>query len=164
MPDLLTHAGIGVLLRSRAPRSALVWFAVGSCLPDLASRLPGLGLALLSWLTGVPVSLPVLEATGLCHMPLPYLVLCVLVALLLPRPTRTTAFLNLWIAGWLHLFLDTLQRHLNGGYTLLYPFSLRRMELGLIENDASLRVAPLLALVAVLGWRAYRGLRRPPAT
>ncbi len=159
MPDLVTHAGVGVLLRARAPRSSLVWFAVGSCLPDLASRVPGLGLALASWLTGLPVSLPVLEATGLCHMPLPYLVLCGWVALLLPARTRATAFVNLWVAGWLHLSLDTLQRHLNGGYTLAYPFSMRRMELGWIENDASLTVAPVLglALLGVLGWRIARG-------
>ncbi len=157
MPDLLTHAGIGVLTRSRARRSALIWFAVGSCLPDLSSRLPGLGLALVSWITGIRMSLPVLEATGLCHNPLPYLVLCALIALLLPEHTRRTAFVNLWLAGWLHLAIDTTQRHLNGGYTLLYPFSMVRWELGWIESDASLRVAPLFAgaLVAVL---ALRGL------
>ncbi len=163
MPDLVTHAGIGALLRVRASRSALVWFTVGSCLPDLASRVPGLGLALISWLSGVPIPLPVLEATGLCHIPLPYLVLCALVALLLPRPIRGTAFLNLWAAGWLHLALDTTQRHLNGGYTLLYPFSSRRMELGWIENDASLYVAPLfgVVLLGTFGWRAIRARRAP---
>lgn len=161
MPDLITHAGIGVLLRSPARRSALIWFAVGSCLPDLSSRLPGLGLALFSWLTGIQMSLPVLEATGLCHNPLPYLVLCALVALLLPAHTRRTAFLNLWLAGWLHLAIDTTQRHLNGGYTLLYPFSMRRWELGWFENDASLTVAPLFAcaLVAVLTVRALAAWR-----
>lgn len=161
MPDLLTHTGIGALLRVRRPRTALVWFVIGSALPDLASRLPGLGLALVSWITGIQMSLSVLEATGLCHTPLPYAVLCWLVALLLPRPIRATAAVNLLAGGWLHLALDATQTHLNGGYTLLFPFTLRRFELGWVEADDSLMLAPLFAaaLATVVGWRWWRDRR-----
>ena len=158
MPDLLTHVSVGVFVRGRAARSALVWFVVGSCLPDLASRLPGLGLALAAWLMGIQIPLPVLEATGLCHNPLPYLVLCVLVAMCLPEQIRRMALLNLVAGGLLHLALDTTQTHLNGGYYLLYPFSMSRFELGWIEADASLVVMPYLLAgsLLVLGWRLWK--------
>jgi len=158
VPDLLTHAGIAVFARFRAPRSALIWFVAGSCLPDLASRLPGLALAMASWLLGISVPLSVLEATGLCHNPLPYLVLCPLVALCLPAQVRRVAFVNLVAGGLVHLALDTAQTHLNGGYYLLYPFTLRRFELGWIEADASMVVLPYLAVgaLAMLGWRFWR--------
>ncbi len=158
MPDLFTHASIGLFARSRAPRSPLVWFVIGSCLPDLASRLPGLGLAALAWLLDLQFPLPVLEATGLCHNPIPYLVLCLLVAMCLPAALRSTALVNLAAGGLLHLAIDTTQTHLNGGYYLLYPFTLRRFELGWIESDASLSVMPYLVTGAlgVLGWRLWR--------
>ena len=146
MPDLLTHAGIGALLRVRATRSPLVWFVVGSCLPDLASRLFGLGIASASWIFDFRVSVSVLEATGLAHVPLPYLVLCLLLALLLPRTLRTVAFANLALGGLLHFAVDTLQTHLNGGYYLLYPFSMRRMELAWIDTADSLEFLPWLAV------------------
>ena len=158
MPDLLTHASVGVFVRGKAARRALVWFVVGSCLPDLASRLPGLGLALAAWLLGVQIPLPMLEATGLCHNPLPYLVLSLLVAMCLPAQIRWIAWVNLVAGGLLHLAIDTTQTHLNGGYNLLYPFTLMRFELGWIEADASLSVLPYLATGAlfVLGWRIWR--------
>ena len=146
MPDLLTHAAIGALLRVRASRSPLVWFVVGSCLPDLASRLFGLGIAAASWIAGFRVSVAVLEATGLAHVPLPYLVLCLLLALLLPRSVRSMAFVNLALGGSLHFALDTLQTHINGGYYLLYPISMRRMELAWIDTADSLAWLPFLAV------------------
>jgi hypothetical protein len=162
VPDLLTHAGIGLLVRAGAPRSPLVWFVVGSTLPDLASRLPGLGMVLASWLLGFGLPVNVLEATGLGHMPLPYLVLCGLIALLLPEDLRWTAWLNLSLGGLLHLALDTAQTHLVGGYRLLYPFSMQRWELGLIETEDSLALLPWLALVVavVLAGRAWWSRRR----
>ena len=164
MPGLLSHATVGLFIRSRARRSALVWFVVGSCLPDLASRLPGLGLALAAWLVEFEVPLPVLEATGLCHNPLPYLVLCGLVTLCLPMDLRRVAGINLAAGGLLHLGLDTAQSHLNGGYYLLYPFSLERFELGLIESDASLTLLPylLLGAVVLLGWKLWRSSGNRP--
>jgi len=161
VPDLLTHAGLGVLLRIRASRSPLVWFVVGSCLPDLASRLLGLGMVTASWIFGFRVSASVLEATGLAHVPLPYLVLCLLLALLLPHTVRSVAFANLSLGGLVHLGLDTLQTHLNGGYYLLYPLSMRRMELGWIETSDSLGLLPYLVPVVVIalgarGWWSRR--------
>lgn len=167
MPDLFTHVSVGLFVRSRAPRSPLVWFVIGSCLPDLASRLPGLGLAALAWLLDLRLPLPVLEATGLCHNPIPYLVLCLLVTMCLPEAMRRCALFNLAAGGLLHLAMDTTQTHLNGGYYLLYPFTLRRFELGWIEADASLSVMPYLVVGAlgVLGWRlwSFRGRGRSQA-
>jgi len=167
VPDLLTHAGLGTLLRIRARRSALVWFVVGSCLPDLASRLFGLGIATASWILDFRVSVSVLEATGLAHVPLPYLVLCWFVAMLLPRTLRYVAFVNLALGGLLHLGIDTLQTHLNGGYYLLYPFSVRRFELAWIETSDSLALLPWLVPVVAIAlgsrWWVERRVRRRTA-
>jgi len=164
VPDLLTHAGLGLLLRCRAQRSPLVWFVVGSALPDLASRLPGLGMALAAYLLDFGLPSNALEATGLCHMPLPYLLLCALIALLLRVDIRRMAFTNLALAGLLHLALDASQTHLVGGYRLLYPFSMVRWELGLIESEDSLSWLPWMALavvtaLAVRWWWARRVAR-----
>lgn len=161
MPDPLSHAAIGALLRARAPAEPLAWFAVGSVLPDLSSRLPTLGLTALSELAGFEIPLPLLAGLSVCHHPLPYLLLCWLVALLLPRAVRLTAGLNLAAAGLLHLALDATQRHLEGGYRLLFPLSSGQWELGWIDADWSLHALPWLLLVVagVFGVRAWRWRR-----
>lgn len=161
MPDLLTHAAIGAMLRARAPWHSMGWFVLGSVLPDLASRLPVLGLVNASSAFGLTVSLPLLEGLSVCHTPLPYLLLCWLVALLVPRAHRAVAWWNLSAAGLLHLALDATQQHLQGGYMLLFPLSITRWELGWVQAETSLKVLPLLAVAVgvVLGVRWWRGRR-----
>ncbi len=158
MPDLITHAGVGLLLRLPARRSPLVWFIVGSCMPDIAARLPALSLALASAVFGFEISEVWLDATAMLHLPLPFLLLCLLVALLLPISIRRVAFRNMALGGLVHLAIDLTQYHINGGYRVFYPFSMEMFELGWISNEASLDwlpySAPLfaLALLVKIGW------------
>jgi len=162
MPDLLTHAAIGALVRSEAPRQGLLWFVVGSMLPDVASRLPALGLVTACGWFDFSVPLPLLEGLSVCHTPLPYLVLCWLLALCLPRAVRAVAWINLSLAGVLHLALDATQRHLGDGYRLLFPLVNTKWELGWIDAEASLRYLPLTGAVVLLalGIRWWRRRRR----
>ncbi len=156
MPDLLTHAAVGSMLGVAARRRVLVWLVVGSVLPDVISRLPGLAMALASRTTGLPVSYELLQAVGLGHVPLAVLAVCLIIALLLPAPVRSAAFLGLTSGALVHLALDTAQAHLVGGYMLLYPFSTRLFELGLMDAEASLDLLPWTMALAA----AALGLRR----
>lgn len=158
MPDLITHAGLGLLLRIPARRSPLVWFIVGSCLPDVAARLPALTLALASSVFQFSLSQAWMDGTGMLHLPLPFVLLCLLMALLLPLDIRRVAFVNLALGGVVHLTLDLTQYHLNGGYRVFFPFSMSMFELGWISNEASLDwlpyTVPVFALVLLIKvWR-----------
>jgi hypothetical protein len=166
VPDLLTHAALGSMLGVASRRRVLIWLVVGSVLPDLASRLPGLGMALASRLLGFSVSYDLLQSVELGHVPSAVVVLCLLIALLLPAHMRSAVLLGLGCGSMVHLALDTAQRHLTGGYLVLYPLSMKRFELGLVDSEASLDLLPYTVgaavVLLVVRWASRRRRRVAP--
>jgi hypothetical protein len=133
--------------------------AVGTTLPDLASRLPSQLLEQL-WLRGVAVPDWLMTPWGVFHLPLPLVLICVLIALGF-RPSDRAAVLGaLWVGVALHLGVDLLQDHHGQGYRLLFPLSHMDVELGLIHSEATPVLAPWFALVTGGAWTLRLWLRQ----
>lgn len=163
MADLLTHVALAHCIKrlSWSPQHALL-FALGTALPDLVGRAPGLGIALLEHALGQDMPYVITLGFDAVHMPFPFTVFCLFVAWCLPERGRRVIFYNLLLGGYLHFGVDVFQKHLEGGYHLLFPFTWWDWELGLIGSEESLYVAGPLALLALGVELLYRRRRRPP--
>jgi hypothetical protein len=150
MPDLLTH-----LAAARVPAACLkdrrigVLLVFGTFLPDLVNK----GLY---WVTrsGEDFAHPSHSVAGLA-------LLCYLAALFVEESLRRPAFGALLAGGLVHLALDTIKT--NGGFgasELLYPFSLRPMELGWIHPEDVIFLIPFDALVLLGAWLLERRFGR----
>ncbi len=130
------------------------FFVAGAVLPDLLSRLPP---ALLSAADGrlVPVPTALIHFWTPLHLPCGIALWCLLLCFMVPESLRRRALLNLLGGGALHVLLDLFQWHATPTYLLAYPFSSQAFELGLVGTEASVRFAPLLALVTWLVWRWF---------
>lgn len=166
MADLVTHLASalipGVALR---PHRAVL-LALGTAMPDVVGRVPGLmaeGVERLGgtqppWLT---------HPFGIAHQPVGGVLLAALIAWILPARERPLATLLLCGGVLLHLGVDVLQDHHGFGYHLLFPFGTGRYELGCIGSEATVPWAPWLALASVGVWGIRLGLtrwRRPGAS
>tara|TARA_Y100001934_G_scaffold255622_1_gene322822 strand:+ start:15 stop:539 length:525 start_codon:yes stop_codon:yes gene_type:complete len=173
MADLVSHVLSAVLVRGRRPADAkLLALISGTILPDLLSRAP-----LIAWdamqdagmFAVVSMEREVMLGFTLPHTPVGLLLIALWIAVLLPQrladPLSRAA-----VAGWigmggiLHLVVDLLQEHLQPGYILLYPFSVRGFELGWMRSDGSVWILPWLALACL--WlrvlsRSAKGSARP---
>jgi len=159
MPDLVTHIAVGHILKRLSPYPGDPYlFALGSALPDLVSRGPVALLLLVEHFVGWEAPGSIMAALPVLHSPLPYTLLCLLWALHLPPPVRTGDFWQLFLGGQIHLLLDTLQRHLDYGQRLLFPFSWSDFEAGWFDTEDSLSVAPYLVVAALIVelWLRYR--------
>lgn len=157
MADLLTHIASALIpgVGFRRPIHAVL-LSVGTALPDLGGRVPGI-LAEVLFAAGVqtPSWLPV--PFGISHQPVGGVLIGALLAYLLPERERPAAAAALCGGVLLHLALDVLQDHHGYGYYLLVPFDFGRYELGCIGSEATVAWAPWLALASVLVW-GVRGL------
>lgn len=140
MPDWLTHVlvgwGIFNLLTLRKSdiepfRPAII---IGSVLPDLwYARMIIFQLGIdLSWYLYI------------LHTPIGSVLISLLIGLIFLKDNiwkQGTLFLM--IGAIIHLILDVMLKHINGGHYLLFPFSLRLFELDLIwpESFAFLIIA-----------------------
>ena len=161
MADLITHAAVGYLLHSVFParwRWSAPVFVAGNVLPDLLSRLPSLGLRVVAEV--LPVPLAAIYLWEPLHMPAGMVLSSYAIALLSVAAGRRRVFWALLSGMGLHLGLDLLQDHLGVGYMLLYPLSTDTYELGLIGSEATVPLAPVLALLALLRWRWLRRAAR----
>ena len=177
--DLLTHGLIAALARGpRHPDATLLWLVSGVIFPDLLSRAPLLavrelqGHGLMTW---VPLSSDrLLIGMNAPHTPVGIALVALLVAMLLPQwfvspQSRLRVASLIGAGGALHLAVDVVQRHLEPGYFILYPFSVERWELGWFRSDGSVLSLPVLALLWLgLNWRWLSKLRlargRDPVT
>ncbi len=150
MADLVTHIAVGHLLKrtSRRPEHPLI-FALGACLPDLLGRVPGLLAAGLDNLIGIELAPYFAFGVDALHTPIPYTLCCLFFAYLVQEPQRRMVFWNLTLGGFTHFAVDLPQTHIAGGYRLLFPFSWFELELQWFSTEASLKVAPWLALAAL---------------
>ena len=159
MPDLLTHILAAQALR-RLPeirRGRLftlrlaAFFLLGAILPDLLNRPFTIvtGQLWVSWLT-MPT-----------HTPAGCLLLCYLIAMLVPfQDERKSLFFSLLLGCGLHFGLDILQRHIGGGgYFWLFPFSWHRFQVPLFwPVNAICGIPFLLAAAVLLEWILRRRL------
>lgn len=154
MPGTIVHMGLqGVITRRFWPRAELLWIYLGGVSPDLGwilqravrrLALPVDPFQLLSY------SL-VLSSLVAC------LWLCLAVALLTRRPSRTFAILGL--SALFHLLLDAAEAKWSSGVLLGAPFTWRTVHFGWFAQDgwpAAVLIAASLTWVLV-NWR--RGAR-----
>ncbi len=150
MPDLITHfAGAYLVNRGWKIGRGAVIFYLGAMLPDLITR-----PFHIIWPSLLPATL------GL-HSPAGAFLACYLISLLFRSDQRSPVFWLLLSGSLLHFLMDTAQKHLTGGYLWLFPFSSRRITVGFIWPEDSIRFLPItlliLALVfAVSRWREWR--------
>ena len=146
MPDLLSHLASGYLfLPKLKTRAWFVVFLLGACLPDLATRPFYIIYPKLFWY--------VMPA----HTPLGLLVLCFGLSGFFIAAQRKQVVLTLASGCTLHLLRDLLQRHMHGGYVLLFPFSWVIFEFGLFRSEISFYFLPLwLLLAGLMVWRMKR--------
>lgn len=158
MADLVTHLCSALLPGAWLRGRYLGAVVLGTALPDLVSRVPPLAMDLFEGLGWIDLPDVALMPWGVYHEPLPLVLTCGLVATWFIARDRAGVFLGLLGGCALHIGLDVLQDHHGEGYFLCAPLSLTRFELGWIGSEATVVVAPWLALATALawGWRWHR--------
>jgi hypothetical protein len=152
--DLITHTCVAYLVKAVPNRPNAVTFVLGTCLPDLLGRVPGMGLTWLRWsIPAIPEWL--LYVWSPLHLPVGIILASYVVSFVFPEDRRRVAFLNLLGGGLLHLAVDVVQRHFGMGYLLLFPYTGWHFELGWISSEDTVRIVPVLLPVtlAVMWWR-----------
>lgn len=153
MGDLVTHLAVVLIpagLWIRRWRVAAL-MGVGSVLPDVVSRVPGEGLNQLRF-AGAPVPDWSLMPWGVLHEPLCLCLVVTLVSLGFREQDRWIAWRALAVGAITHTLVDTMQYHYGAGYRLLFPLSFQQYELGWVGSEATVPLAPWLALVTVAIW------------
>lgn len=162
MPDLVTHLASALIPGVALRPDRAVLLALGTAIPDLAGRVPGLGLVLLRR-TLLP-QLGALEVPfGVLHQPVGASLVAGILAYALPQEDRPAALGLLMTGIALHLALDLLQDHRGYGYALLFPLSSSRFEIGIIGPEATVPYAPLLVALTLILWGGRWWLRRSRA-
>ena len=146
MPDLISHCLVSRILFLGKFKKYLLLFLIGAILPDVLTRAPLFffsGCYRCAWWIGV------------FHSPFPLFFVVLLFSLFFKRVKE--AFGALFLGVLLHLFFDSFQRHLGGGYYWLFPFSFQTAEWGLIWPETSLSFIPPLLLITILvyGFELY---------
>jgi hypothetical protein len=151
MPDLLTHLIVGqAFWKGTRIDSLTFWFLVGTVLPDILTRPFNILFPSLYWFF-MPL-----------HTPVGLFFVCLSISQLCPAAGRRSVFYNLLGGAALHVFLDLFQRHIAGSYHLLFPFSWRSFEIGLVWPETSLFLLPIWAGAGfLLGVKALLA-KRPP--
>lgn len=145
MPDLITHLSISYLFNKslKAIRYSTLFY-VGAVLPDIATRA-----------VSIPYH-PAEFAVYPLHTPLGVVLLCLLLSFFFAEAERKQVFVSLIAGSSLHLFLDLFQKHLQPGYTLLFPFSWQPFEFGLFWPETIISMVPLwLVIIFVIEFRLW---------
>lgn len=140
MPDWLTHVLVGwgifnlLTLRKSEIEAFRPAIIVGSILPDLWYA------QMIIFQLGIDIS----WYFYILHTPIGSVLVSLLIGLIFLKDNvwkRGTLFLM--IGAIIHLILDVMLKHINGGHYLLFPFSLRLFELDLFwpESFAFLMLA-----------------------
>lgn len=160
MADLVTHGCVAVLWtclpwRTSPGGSHVAPFVLGTCLPDLLSRVPSAAVTVARWRwPGIPEEAIHLFAP--LHMPVGIVIAALLASHAFREEVRPAIARALVGGGLLHLAVDLPQRHLGVGYLLLYPFSTRDVELGWIGSEDTVLAVPVLLPLTVWIARARR--------
>lgn len=160
LADLLSHVLVGHIAKrlSPWPRGALI-FAVGSALPDVVGRVPRIVMGMVDVRGRLAIPPMLYDLWNALHLPIPFLILCALIALAAPARFRRPLWRNLALGGLLHMAVDFTQHHIDPTiYKCLWPFSFQGWELGWVSTEASLAWLPWLAPAALLveAWHRRR--------
>lgn len=149
MPDLVTHfAGAYLVNRGWKIGRGAVIFYLGAMLPDLITR-------------PFHILFPrLLPATLGLHSPTGAFLACCLISLFFRSDQRRPVFWLLFSGSLLHFLMDTAQKHLTGGYLWLFPFSSRRITVGFIWPEDSIRFLPVTLLIVALVFALSRWRER----
>ena len=157
MADLLTHGAVAVLVKGATGWRMPAVFIAGTILPDVASRVPSIGLGYIHvHITPIPQWL--LFAWEPMHQPLGMVLLAYLLSMLFHATVRAVVCLNLLGGMMLHLLLDAFQSHSGAGYMLAFPFSTSTFEFGWIGSEATVPFSIPLSILAC--WMIHRRCRR----
>ena len=151
MGDLVTHLCTALLPKGVFGGRYVGSFSLGTVLPDLMARVPGITLQRIA-MAGVSIPDWAFSLFDIFHMPVGMVPMFALVAFLFKEGQRKPVFAWLLAGGALHLSLDALQDHFGQGYMLLFPLSLERFELGWMGSEATVVGAIPLALLTGLVW------------
>ena len=146
--DLLTHGAAALVVKAATSVRMASVFVAGTLLPDVASRVPSIGLGLVHvHIMRVPEWM--LFAWEPLHQPFGMVLLAYLLSMLFSAQIRPAVFLNLLGGMALHMMLDLLQSHHGAGYMLMFPFSTASFELGWIGSEATVPAALPLVVFAI---------------
>jgi len=140
MPDLITHTAIAYAFgRPLLSVPTRVLFYVGAILPDLLPR-------------PLYIVFPNLYSYSIAmHTPAFLIILTLLLSEFFAPAMQKTVRIYFILGLILHLFLDSLQKHLSGGgYYWFFPFSWSSFEFGLWWPDQFVIIAPYLGAAVVL--------------
>lgn len=152
MADLVTHLATGLLLKAATRGNHVAALLVGTVLPDLLGRVPGMAVAALRQ-RGLGLPEAWVYVSEVCHMPAGMVASSLLVASLFVGAERRDVRRNLLGGAFLHLGVDLTQHHLGVGYLLWFPFARGDFELGWIGAEATTPWAlPLFAVSAAVWW------------
>ncbi len=151
MADLVTHMATGFLVKAATLRGHTATLVLGTALPDLVARAPGLVFAR-GREAGLPIPEAWVHAPQVAHMPLGMIALATLLALFFVERERVEAWKNLVAGVFLHLALDLCQDHMGVGYMLAYPFSTADFELRWLSSEATVLWAPWIGPLSVWLW------------
>ena len=153
MADLVTHGAAAVLVKAATGWRMAPVFVAGTFVPDVASRVPSIGLGLVHvHLVRLPEWL--LFAWEPMHQPFGMLILAYLLCMFFPVAVRRSVFTNLMGGMFLHLLLDVFQSHHGAGYMLMFPFGTTSFEFGWIGSEATVPFAIPLGLLSA--WVMYK--------
>ena len=148
MPDLFTHFAAGFFLgHTKFLKRHIAIFVIGSILPDVFTRIPGIVLQEF-------FHLPVYYFLGAFHTPVGILLICYLLSFAFTQPERKITFFYLFLGAMVHFFIDLMQRQFHEGiYMPYFPLSLKTIQWGWFDFNASVYLFPLLFVSVVLVWR-----------
>lgn len=149
MADLFTHLAVARVPAALLPhRHVSILLVLGTFLPDLAAK----SLYWIAWASEDFVR-PTHSLAGL-------VCLSYLAALFVEPALRRPAFAAFLAGGLLHVAVDMLKDTLDHeAIFLLYPFSMRGFELGLVDPEDVILFLPIDVLLLVLAWFVERRRR-----
>lgn len=140
MPDLLTHTLAVYPLRYKYKRFISI-ILLGTVLPDVIGRIPGILFPYRSFINWLQLSL---------HTPIALLIVSFLLSLFFPEKIRKNIFIYLIIGVSLHLFLDLFQKTLTIGYLWFFPFSFLSFSIPLIWPNDTIYLIPVFLVIDLL--------------
>jgi len=84
------------------------------------------------------------------HTPFVLLLVCILLSYFFEEKQRKNVFFALLFGSYLHIFLDISQRHVFDEYFLLFPFSWKTYEFGMLWAESWFYILPFLILLVTL--------------
>ena len=140
MPDLITHALFVYPAKRIFPKN-LIFILIGSILPDLVGRIPGVFISnssIIGWYQTI------------IHTPLALILITYSLSFFFPQKIRKTVFIFILLGIASHLFLDLFQKSIGLAYPWFFPFSFSSFQIPLIWPDESIFLIPVFILINLL--------------